>query len=627
MTTGSHDAHRIPAERDLVFRKILLGRNLWYIRLRWLVPPVICAICLFSGTFDLIIEQIPVLFTALLILIYNTVLYILSRDYVSSEVKTARFINSFSYFQVSLDYTALFVLIHYTGGAASPLILFLIFHVVFAAILLPTRSAFVFAFIAVFGILILVISTKYGIIQSHSIIFRGRNLAVYSEESGLMARLIFYFSTIFITAFLGTAIIKVLRDRMANLDESATGLVDLNRKLETLYSMIQAMGTMQHADEVIDIARTELASVMNVKGISLKLLDSDRSFLRYAASFGLPPEILEKEGIEVDQSPLNRRIIDGESFVTGNLSEQEDLQYRDILVAADINSVLFVPLRSDREVIGILGAYCPETDRFNSDDVRFFSLAADLVTIAIINARAYEEIQNSSIERSRFMMQVAHNLRAPLAACISMLDVVRSEYLGTLSDSEKEHLRRVDRRMWTMVSTINDLMTLAGQRTGVKMTEFVQIDLNFLVLRLRRTFQDEAARRGLNLVFSIPENLPELEGDLHMIEQMLENLISNALKYTLEGSVEITFSAFNDKDIRIDVKDTGIGIPYDAVNLVFSEFFRAPNALDLEETGTGLGLTIVRETVEKHRGSISVSSDEGRGTIFSVDLPIGGKKE
>jgi signal transduction histidine kinase len=108
-----------------------------------------------------------------------------------------------------------------------------------------------------------------------------------------------------------------------------------------------------------------------------------------------------------------------------------------------------------------------------------------------------------------------------------------------------------------------------------------------------------------------------------MLERLLENLVSNAVKYTRQGGVSVAFAGGAGGDVRIEVHDTGIGIPEKYRTRLFDEFFRAENAKEVEEIGTGLGLTIVREIAEKHGGRVEVESVPGKGSTFTVHLPAG----
>ncbi|MDH4188549.1 MAG: HAMP domain-containing histidine kinase, partial [Nitrospira sp.] len=462
----------------------------------------------------------------------------------------------------------------------------------------------------------------------HPIIFRGRSINLVERPFHMTVTLCFFATSVFITAFSTTSIMSMLRKRIVKLAELSEALTALNDRLNSLYVMTQAIVSTRRLEQMLHVVTSELAEVMDVRGISVKLLSEDGKLLRYAAAQGLPPEFVKDKMIEVAKSPLNRRIIEGEPFVTGHVTQREMFQFGEDLAAAHLQSVLFVPLTVEERVIGILGAYCELPDRFGSEDVEFFRLAAGLVAIALENARAYEAVENLVQDRSWFMMRVAHNLRAPLSAVISILEVVRSGYLGGLNDEQSEYLRRVDRRVRTMLSIINELMTLATDRTEKRRIIYESVDLTALTRRIRRTFQDEAAKKGIAFEVTLPEGMPSIWGDFEMIEQMLENLVSNAVKYTPSGgAVGVVFSLANNGMVRIEVSDSGIGIPKHEIPRLFTEFFRAENARVVEEHGTGLGLAIVKEIVDKHGGRILVETEEGLGSIFVVNLPAAPEKE
>jgi len=395
-------------------------------------------------------------------------------------------------------------------------------------------------------------------------------------------------------------------------------------KFSTLLSMVQTINSVKDIGEALKFVTFDLVEVMDVRAISVKLLSEDGKFLKYVASYGLPPDFIRDRVVEVGKSPLNNRIIQGEPFVTGKVTQRETFQFGEDLAASRIQSVLFVPLTVKSKVIGILGAYCVLPDRFTQADVEFFRLAAGLVAMRIENLRSNEAIEGLMTERSRFMMRVAHNLRAPLAAVLSMLDILREQSLGALNDNQAEYLRRIDRRSRTMLSMINELMTLSTSRTVQRKLEKQPLEGDWLAGRLQRTFNDKAVEKGITLIVNVAPKLPTLWANSEMVEQTLENLVSNAIKYTPEGGrVEVNFFRADVAKIGIDVIDTGIGIPEDSMAQLFSEFFRAPNAKEMEEIGTGLGLAIVKEYVELHGGSVAVESKPGQGARFRVLLPIG----
>jgi signal transduction histidine kinase len=164
-------------------------------------------------------------------------------------------------------------------------------------------------------------------------------------------------------------------------------------------------------------------------------------------------------------------------------------------------------------------------------------------------------------------------------------------------------------------------MTLAKNQTKQPQLDYTPINLKSLAQHIQQNFQDEVDKRKVTFEVAVPEDLPEIRGDQEMIGQMLENLVSNAIKYTPEGGrVGMAFWPGTDGSVRIVVSDNGIGIPKQDMANLFTEFYRASNVQEI--IGTGLGLAIVREIVDKHGGQIEVESEEKLGSTFIIHLPI-----
>jgi signal transduction histidine kinase len=601
-------------------RMIEISRRI--IQIRWAAPALILLAILAAYLAGVQVVVAPVLIAAY-ILIYNAVFYWQTLLQQSPGREASYRLVAW---QVALDGSACLLLICSTGGLISPLIVLTGLPVLMASALLPPRSAYVLSagILAGLGLVVLTVNLGWLWPQSQRVLQDSVPAAINLFPSLLgfaVAGL-----TMFAIVFFATSTCESQRRRIVDLEKTCNSATLVNRKLQTLFSIIETIGSTQRLEHVLEVATSELAAVTQVKGISVKLLSEDGKTLRYAAAFGLPEKVVKEKVVEVDRSPLNRRVIDGEPFVTGHVSRNELFQFGEILSDAQIKSVLFLPLHMEGRVIGILGAYCVRPDRFSSQDVDFFRQAAALVAIALENARAYEEVKKLMQERSWYLMRVTHNLRAPLAAMLSILEVVRNGYLGSLNDEQQEYLRRLDRRSRTMLSMINELMALARSREQRQVAADTTTDPHDLARRIRRTFQDAAAHKNLSFRVNVPEDIPHFRGQLEMIEQILENLVSNAIKYTpSDGSVEVNFSRANGT-VRVEVSDTGIGIPRDDKPRLFTEFFRAENARALEQTGTGLGLAIVKELADKLGGRILVESEEGAGTIFVVHLPVAGSE-
>lgn len=614
-------------EKDAsILQKELKNRSTWFINLRWIVPPAIILGMITATVLGFEIAATTMLAgIAVMILGYNVLFWNINRQSLAKrESQSTNPLKTFTGWQVVLDYCSVFLLIHFTGGIASPLLFLFLFHIIFTSILLDQLIALGFSAIVIIGMIALSISEYVGWMENYTLVFQGIPITdLASRPSGVFAVLLVFSFTIAVTAISITSILKKIRERIVHLVELSTSINTLNQRLDVLLAMIVTIGAERRLDTVLSFVTDELTRVMEVQGVSVKLLSDDRRFLRYMASYGLADQIVEKNLIEVAKSPLNERVINGEPFVTGDVSQSEQFQFAVDLVAWDIQSVLLVPLIAGDQVNGILGAYSKQREHFSESDIAFFRLAAGLVAVSIDNAVAYEKVENVGKERAWFMMKVAHNLKAPLSAISSMLSVLRGNFIGDLNDQQKEYLRRVDRRAQTMIAMIGELLSLAQKRRERQQLVFKTIDFNWLTERLSRTFMDEAARKDMTFEIISQPNLPKIQGDPEMIEQMMENLVSNAIRYSSPGGkVSIELQTNKNHSVRILVCDQGIGIPKEALGHIFEEFYRAENAKVKEESGTGLGMSIVKEIVDQHGGTIHIESEENAGTVVAVKLPV-----
>jgi signal transduction histidine kinase len=347
-------------------------------------------------------------------------------------------------------------------------------------------------------------------------------------------------------------------------------------------------------------------------------LADDGKTLRYFAATGLTDEIM-KEVVHVDRSPLNQRVLAGETQVQGRVGEPKGLQLQSELTAVGILSAALAPLRVADKVIGTLGIYSDKLDRFQDRDVLFLGLAAELVAIAIEDARANEAIEALMNERTQFMLEVAHNLRSPLSASLEIVEVLRNGYLGEVNERQKEYLERIDHRLRSLHKTIGGLLTIARTRDWSHEIPDVVVDINELARHTQRTFEEQAAAKKLRFAVVAEPDLPTVDSGADLLEQIVENLVGNAIKYTPDGgSVEVLFSRHGADEVWFVVEDSGIGIPQVEQGKLFREFFRASNAKKHTSEGTGLGLALVKQSVERHRGRIELTSDEGRGTTVVI---------
>jgi signal transduction histidine kinase len=220
-----------------------------------------------------------------------------------------------------------------------------------------------------------------------------------------------------------------------------------------------------------------------------------------------------------------------------------------------------------------------------------------------------------------FFRLLTHELQSPLAAIQSYLQLMLEEYIAP----EKQHdiLEKCMTRLDEEKKLIGDLMELGRLQTIDPAADADLIHLDEILRQVENEMQNQAEQKGLQLKVEIEDGVPAVCGSLKLFKSLWENLIGNAIKYTMAGG-EVTASLRAENGQVVGkVRDTGIGIPAEDQARLFSEFFRAKNAKALNLHGTGLGLVIVKRIVESAGGTIHVESEEGKGSTFSFTLPLG----
>jgi signal transduction histidine kinase len=304
-----------------------------------------------------------------------------------------------------------------------------------------------------------------------------------------------------------------------------------------------------------------------------------------------------------------------------------------------------VPLRKGGVVFGVLNVESPRPGSLGEDDVRLLTLLADQISVAIENAALYDhlrlhagELEQTVAERtarleialdrarqadrfkSQFVSDVSHELRTPLSNIRLYLDLLTlgkderfETYLDTLT-RETERLSRL----------IDDLLTISRIDVGAAAPMRITCDLNEIARALVQDRMRLFANRGLTLQFEPEDDLDPILGDERMLAQVVANLLTNALQYTPHGNVTVS-TARREADGRawctLSVSDTGLGIAAEEQSRIFERFYRGESSRRVRAPGTGLGLAICTEIAQRHGGKITLESEPGKGSRFTVWLP------
>jgi two-component system phosphate regulon sensor histidine kinase PhoR len=226
------------------------------------------------------------------------------------------------------------------------------------------------------------------------------------------------------------------------------------------------------------------------------------------------------------------------------------------------------------------------------------------------------EIKNTEKIKKDFVSNVSHELRTPLTSIKGYAETLRNE-LDTVAG--KKYLETIERNTDRLINIVNDLLLLSGLEEKAVL-ELEDVDLGVFLENVIRIFDQRVKDKQLSLVINVKANLPPIKADRFKLEQMMVNLLDNAVKYTDRGEITVSLDV-HDKRVRIQVKDTGIGIPKDDIPRIFERFYVVDRSRSRRSGGTGLGLSIVKHIVLLHHGTINIESALGRGTSVTVSLP------
>jgi signal transduction histidine kinase len=235
---------------------------------------------------------------------------------------------------------------------------------------------------------------------------------------------------------------------------------------------------------------------------------------------------------------------------------------------------------------------------------------------------ARDEAERANRAKSEFLANMSHELRTPLNAIIGFSEMLESGYGGTLSERQASYTKDIHDSGQHLLQIINNVLDMSKVEAGQYQLYETAVDLRDVARASIAIISGRAREQGLSLELAINGSLPCVMADERTLRQVLLNLISNAVKFThTGGTVTVTGGVQPDGDIALHVRDTGIGIAQESLELVMEPFRQANGSFSREYEGTGLGLTISKNFIELHGGKLTIESEVGVGTTVSVVLP------
>jgi signal transduction histidine kinase len=419
-----------------------------------------------------------------------------------------------------------------------------------------------------------------------------------------------------LTAFSNQAAVAIENARLFTQTDQA-----LARRVEelALFQRIdQELNKSLDLNRVLDLALDWAVTLTGAGGGSIGLLEADeegQAFLRLLVHKGDDPEVLEI--VPADHPILAQVLAGGHSVQTRNVTPAQAIDG----TAASIQ--LAVPIQREGHITGLITLENHHARSYGQEDVAFVERLADRAAVAIENSRLYEAVQAADKAKSTFISIVTHELRIPMTSIKGYTDLMLAGLVGTLTEQQKEFLAIIRRNLERMNVLVRDLSDINRIESGRIQFEYATFPLYEVVEDVVQSLGEQLQARRQTVAIEAPPDLPPVYADRTRTSQVLANLLSNAHKYSPDGAHITICLGSNGEFAEVAVTDAGLGISAEDQARLFTQFFRSDDAAVREQTGWGLGLSIVKKIVQAQGGDIYCQSEYGKGSTFTFTVPLG----
>ena len=361
--------------------------------------------------------------------------------------------------------------------------------------------------------------------------------------------------------------------------------------------------------------------------------DEDGKY-RLAVSYTSRPsrylDLLKTRAIEPDGKAVTGRAL-MERRPVQIIDVLQDPDYpRDLAATGEVRTLLAVPMLREGVPIGVFAlSRGSKVEPFTDKQIALAATFADQAVIAIENVRLFNEIQEKSRQletankhKSEFLANMSHELRTPLNAIIGFSEVLIDKMFGELNDKQADYLKDIHESGKHLLSLINDILDLSKIEAGRMELELSSFHLPSAISNAMTLVRERAQRHSIRLGVEIDERLADFQADERKFKQIMLNLLSNAVKFTPDGGRVDVCAKRDTTKVEIAVRDTGVGIAPEDQAALFEEFKQVGRDYTRKAEGTGLGLALTKRFVELHGGEIRVDSAPGKGSTFTVLLPL-----
>jgi len=359
--------------------------------------------------------------------------------------------------------------------------------------------------------------------------------------------------------------------------------------------------------------------------LALHLAGNLRAFV--GAELGQTGYVRDRDAEFADRQIARSELLAQVDAAIHDVETAHDFLGRDLTLRAGFRALLAAPIPGETVTRGIV-VFRRAPGQFEERLVSLLVALAGQSMVAIENARLFQSLEDktrqveaSSRAKSQFLANMSHELRTPMNAILGYTELVLDNTYGEVPEKIRGVLDRVDKSGRHLLRLINDVLDLSKIEAGQLTLSVADYSMKEVVQSVFLAVESLAVEKSLDLVVTLPPELPPAQGDERRLTQVLLNLVGNAIKFTEAGKVSIDV-AVEDGIFRVAVTDTGPGIAPADQERIFEEFQQVDSSSTRQKGGSGLGLAIARRIAEMHGGGLRVESAPGRGSTFAFTVPV-----
>jgi signal transduction histidine kinase len=413
-----------------------------------------------------------------------------------------------------------------------------------------------------------------------------------------------------------------------------------SRHLEALNSIGAAVSRSLDLGIVLKTAVEKIAATLGFDAAWIYQFEPADGKLHMNAYQGLDHDAAAKMATRSADTGISGHVMrSGQRLVFEDM--QNDTVYRDLSSGGNIRALGFLssaafPIQTKKQIIGVLHVADRKMHQYVPEELQLIESIVQDIAVAAENARLFAEVNEKTAElaqanrelleasraKSSFIAAMSHELRTPLHIIIGNSDLTRDEFFGAVNDDQREAMRKVSRNAHVLLKMINDILALSRNEAKPMALDVSQVEVEEIISNARAHVEQINRDNHLEVRWNIEESIPPLTTDPIKVEEILQNLIGNAFKFTPKGSVEVRVRNLSGEDsVQFSVSDTGIGIRTEHLDRIFNEFEQIRDGDNGKYDGVGLGLSIVKKYLQLMHGDIRVESEYGKGTTFTFRVP------